>query len=165
MRLHHPDPMPAAELHQYFDAEKQAGLLAIGLGVASVCFASYLWFTRSPLRAAGWPLVIIGLLELGVGAGLVLRTDAQVDALDRGFGSVPAQTAAAESQRMAKVKGSFRVILAAEVVLLIGGAFLVFVFRRTHPIWAAIGAGLVLQAAVLLVFDLFAEHRAHRYVR
>lgn len=31
--------------------------------------------------------------------------------------------------------------------------------------WSAVGMGLLLQAAVMLVFDLFAEHRAHVYAR
>ena len=157
--------MSTADLHQYFDAERQAGVLAVALGVASLAFAGYLWFGRSPFKAAMWPLIIVGLIELGVGIALVVRTAPQVQALDEGMRVDPRSTAAAEIQRMTRVNRSFRMIIGAEIVLLLAGVTLAVWLRTSNVTWSAIGMGVFLQAAVLLVFDLFAEHRAHEYTR
>jgi hypothetical protein len=157
--------MATAELHQYFDAERQAGLLAAVLGLASLGLASYLWGVRSPFKAMAWPLVIVGLVELGIGIGLVMRTGPQVHKLEAGFRAAPQPSAATELQRMTRVNRSFRVIMAIELVLLVGGAFVAWFLRATKPTWSAVGMGLFLQASVMLVFDLFAEHRAQVYSR
>jgi hypothetical protein len=50
-----------------------------------------------------------------------------------------------------------------EVGLIVLALVLVLVFRR-RPAMQGIGMGLLLQASVMLVFDLFAEKRAHQYV-
>jgi len=156
--------MSTAELYQYFDAERQAGLLAAALGVVSIS-ASYLWFVRSPFKAMVWPLVIVGVLELGVGIGLVMRTSSQVQVLEAGFHTAPQSTAATELHRMARVNQSFRIIKGVEVFLLVTGLFLAFFLHTKSLTWPAVGMGLLLQAAVMLIFDIFAEHRAHVYAR
>jgi hypothetical protein len=153
------------ELHQYFSAERQAGLFALLLGVASIAAAIYLWSARSPFQAAAWPLVAFGLIEAGVGAALVMRTPSQVQALDAGFTTTAQATATAERQRMTRVNQTFRLIMAGEVALIMLGTGLAFFLRTRNTTWAAIGMALLLHAAVLLVFDIVAEHRAHAYSR
>jgi hypothetical protein len=153
------------ELHQYFDAERHAGLLAAALGLASMGLASYLWFGRSPFKAMAWPLVVIGMIELGVGVGLVIRTNPQVQTLEAGLRASPQATAASELARMIRVNRSFRLILGGEVVLIITSLSLALMLRTQSLTWSAVGMGLLLQAAITLVFDLFAEHRAHVYTR
>jgi hypothetical protein len=151
------------ELHQYFTAERQAGMLAVALGAASLTGALYLWSTRGPFRAAAWPLIVIGLIELGLGGALVVRTPSQVRRLDAAFASAPQAAAAGERQRMARVNRAFRFIMAGELALIVLGASAVFVLRSRSDTWTAIGMAVMLQAAVLMAFDLFAEHRAHVY--
>ena len=153
------------ELHQYFSAERQAGLLAVLLGVASLAGALYLWSARSPFKTAAWPLIVFGLIEVGLGGALVVRTPSQVQTLDAAFTSSPQETAAGERQRMTRVNQTFRIIIAGEIALIVLGASLAFFLRTRNEAWAAIGMALLIEAAVLLVFDVFAEHRAHAYSR
>lgn len=153
------------ELLSYFTAEKHGAALIAAIGAASVALAAYLWLGRGSFRAMAWPLVLIGAAEIALGAGLLLRTDPQVRRLEEGFGSTPQAAVESERRRMTKVNRSFKVIQAVEVALLVVGLGLAFGFRSRHPAWAAVGMGLVLQAAVTLVFDLFAEHRALVYTR
>ena len=157
--------MPATELQQYFDAERQAGLLAAGLGLASFTFAAYLWMTGSPFKAMVWPLIVFGTIELGVGVGLAVRTPPQLRALDVRFAAAPRDAAASELQRMTRVNRSFRIIKAGEVVLLAIGVALAMFLPASSLAWRAVGMGLLLQSAVLLVFDIVAEHRAHVYAQ
>ena len=151
------------ELHFYFGAERQAGLVAVLLGAVSLAAAVYLWSARTPFRAAAWPLIVFGLIEAGVGGALVVRTPAQVRRLDAAFASSPQAAADAERQRMARVNRAFRAIMAGELVLITVGACLAFFLRTGNDTWSGIGMGLLLQASALLVFDIVAERRAHAY--
>ena len=157
--------MSPAELHQYFDGERYGAMMALGLGIASICLASYVWFGRSPFRAMAWPLVIVAVVELGVGVGLLARTGPQVETLEAGLRTAPQPTAAVELQRMTRVNQSFRVIKTIEVVAIAAGVFLIMLLPAENVAWRAVGLGLLLQATALLVFDVFAEHRAHLYTR
>lgn len=155
--------MSSSDLLGYFTAEKQGAALIAALGVVAGILGTYLWVTRSPFRAMAWPLLVIGAGQLAIGVGLLLRTDPQVARLREGLRSSPQVTVESELSRMAKVNRSFKVVVALEVLFLIVGVFLALALRSRHPGWASVGMGLILQAAVLLVFDLFAEHRAHAY--
>ena len=69
----------------------------------------------------------------------------------------------AEVERMARVNGTFEAIKKVEVALIAIG--LVFALVRPAPeTLGAVGLGIVLQCAVLLVLDAFAHHRAVHYV-
>jgi hypothetical protein len=63
---------------------------------------------------------------------------------------------------MSGVNSSFRIIKAAEVTLIALGVLLVVLLPHSSA-WAAVGLGLLVQAAGLLVFDAFAQHRAANY--
>ena len=151
------------ELHAYFSGERQAGLVAVLLGVTSLAAAFYLWSARTPFKAAMWPLIVIGLIEAGLGGALIVRTPSQVRTLEAAFASEPQAAAAGERERMARVNLTFRVIMAGEVALIVLGAATVFFLRTSNNTWTAIALAVTLQAAVLLAFDVVAEHRAHLY--
>ena len=157
--------MPTSDLLVYFAAEKQGAVLLVGIGAASAVLAASLWFSGNPLRAMAWPLAVVGLAQIAFGVGLLLRTDPQVARLLEGLRSRPQATVALELARMQQVNRSFAVLEAVETVLLLAGLVLALALRTRHPTWSAVGMGLVLQAAVTLVFDLFADHRALVYTR
>lgn len=157
--------MSTSQLMLYFEAEKQAAVLIGSLGVIAGIFAAYLWVTASSFKAMAWPLILIGLAEIAIGVGLFIRTDPQVARLQEGFKVNPQATVQTEVARMTKVNRSFKVIEVIEVVVILVGIFLALFFRSRNLAFASVGMGLFLQAAVLLVFDLFAEHRALVYTR
>lgn len=149
----------------YFEAEKQAAVIIGSLGVIAGIFAAYLWLSANSFKAMGWPLIIIGLAQIAIGVGLFIRTDPQVAKLHEGLRVNPQATTESEVARMTKVNRSFKVIEAIEVVVILVGVLLALFFRSRNLALASVGMGLFLQAAVLLVFDLFAEHRALVYTR
>lgn len=157
--------MSTAELVAYFTAEKHGAIVIACIGIVSAIFGAYLWRTGSPFKAMMWPLLIIGLAQIALGVGLFLRTDPQVARIEDGLRTTPQITAAAELARMTKVNRSFKVIIAIEVVVILAGVILAVALRSRQIAWAAVGMGLVVQAAVTLVFDLFAEYRALAYTR
>src|SRR4029077_8944690 len=57
-------PMPTVQ--DYFNAERQGGLLFVAMAVAGVSFAAYLWSTRNAFLAMAWPLVLLGVLQVTI---------------------------------------------------------------------------------------------------
>jgi hypothetical protein len=157
--------MPTSELLAYFAAEKQGALLIAAIGVAAGALAAYLWFAGGPFRAMAVPLAVIGLGQLALGVGLFARTDPQIARLLGGLRARPQATVQAELARMERVNRSFKVIETVEAAAIVIGVALALGVRSRHPVWAAVGMGILVQAAVTLVFDLFAERRALAYTK
>lgn len=152
---------PFQPLQHYFDGEKQGALWCLGLGLVAMATTLWLWRSSGPFRAMAIPLALIGLVQLGIGVGLLARTDGQVATLRRQLAGSPGPARDQELGRMERVNRSFRVIELVEAVLIAGGVILALTLRGRTA--AAVGMGLLVQAAVMLVFDLFAEHRALVY--
>ena len=155
--------MPFPELTAYFMAEKQGGWLLVALAIASLALASYLFATKSLFSAMAWPVLVLGGLELVIGGTVAVRTPSQIAELEAGLQHARTQTITAEIERMARVNNTFVIITKVEIGLIV--AALLFVLVRPAPeTLGAIGLGLLLQSAVLLVFDTIAHHRAVHYV-
>jgi hypothetical protein len=156
--------VPSAELIDYFTAEKQGGFLLVALALAGLGFAAFLWATRSAFLAMAWPLIVLGLFQLVIGLAVALRTPGQVSSLEQGLQTSKAATVSAETQRMNTVNKNFRVVKVVEYVLIVLGLLLTVLLP--HPsTWASVGLGLLVEAAVLLVFDVFAHQRALVYIQ
>jgi hypothetical protein len=154
----------SAELAEYFIAERQGGFLLVALALAGVGLAAFLWVTRSAFLAMAWPLLVLGLLQVVVGLGVALRTPGQIAALEQGLRTSVAATVAVETQRMNTINRNFRIVKLVEVAFIVFGLSLAMLVA--HPsTWAAIGLGLLLEGAVLLVFDAFAHQRALIYTQ
>lgn len=156
--------MPLPELTAYFAAEKQGGVLLVALAAASLAFAAWLLATKNAFSAMAWPVLVLGALELVIGVTIAGRTASQVAEIETGLQRTRNVTVAAEVARMARVNGTFELVKKAEVALI--GLAIVFLLVRPAPATlGAVGLGILLQCAVLLVFDTFAHHRAERYVQ
>lgn len=150
-------------LTAYFHGEKQGAIALMILGGAALTAAIVLVATRSDYRAMAIPLGLIALLQIAIGIGLYARTDPQVASLvGQATADAPAMIAA-ELARMTKVMASFGVIKIIELVIFAIGVGLTYAFAH-RPAIHAIGIGLIIQAAVMLAFDLTAERRAAPYV-
>jgi hypothetical protein len=155
--------MPFSELTAYFAAEKQGGILLIVLAGASVALAIWLFVTKNVFSGMAWPLLVLGGLELVIGVSVAGRAAAQVAQLEDGLRTKREITITAEVARMGRVNGTFVLVKRVEVALI--ALSVVFLVVRPAPdTLGAVGLGILLQCAVLLVFDTFAHHRAIHYV-
>ena len=155
--------MPYPELTAYFAAERQGGLLLVALAAASLALAAWLLATKHAFSAMAWPVLVLGALELVIGVTIAGRTASQVAELEAGLQSRRAMTVTAEVARMARVNGTFDLVKKAEIALIAVG-ILFLIVRPAPETLGSVGLGILLQCAVLLVFDTFAHHRALRYV-
>jgi hypothetical protein len=153
------------QLDAYFGAEKSESLafLAVGL-IACAVAATVFWRVRDPLcRGLALPLLLVGLVQVGVGAAIHARTDAQLEALKAQHQAAPAEFKAQELARMKAVRSSFMAYKVLEVAFIFIGLGLAFT-RRLHRFWRGLGLGMLVQGALMLPADLLAEQRADTYL-
>jgi hypothetical protein len=156
--------MPFPELTAYFTAEKQGGLLLVALAAASLALAAWLFLTRSVFSAMAWPVLVLGGLELIIGVSVASRAATQVAELEAGLQAHRNVTVTGEVARIANVNATFEVLKKVEMSLI--ALAMVFLLVKPAPeTLGAVGLGILLQCAALLVFDTFAHHRAERYVQ
>ncbi len=144
----------------YFLAEKHESALFVIIGLAAAALSIWLW--RSPHRGMVYPLVAIALIQIAVGGSVYLRTDAQIASLSAQFKNEPEGFVAAETARMNVVVTNFKIYKSIEIALLVAGIVMSFVVGRREP-WLSLAAGLIIQSAIMLTLDLFAEQRAALY--
>jgi hypothetical protein len=152
------------QLLRYFTAEKSESVLFILAGVVALGASVWLWRTDSSYRGMMWPLGLVALIQLAVGGSIFLRTDGQVAALTAQLASAPAAFQAAEVARMEVVMRGFALYKLIELALFAVGVGLTYAFRNRDTLYA-VGVGLVLQASLMLVADLFAEKRGDEYLQ
>jgi hypothetical protein len=93
--------------------------------------AAYLFSTRSLFGAMAWPLLVLGGLELVIGATMATRTASQVVELESGLQAARAQTVTSEIERMACVNGTFVIVKKVEIALI--AASILFLIVRPAP--------------------------------
>lgn len=159
----------------YFNGEKAQGWVWFAVGVIALFGGWRLAQSRSTVRAMGYPLAIVGLLQAGVGAYLILWTDGRVhDLMAKMIYGTPLDD---ELARMTKVKRTFLIAEIAEGVVFVVGAALAIARRAAPPIvhgkakdaplerrWFAVGCGLMVQAAAMFGLDFVAARRADAYL-
>ena len=155
-----------SQLDAYFAAERVESLAFVSLALIAIAFAVFaLWRMRDPLwKGLAIPLLLVGLIQLGVGVTIFARTDAQVAALKAQYQAAPASLKAQELSRMRAVSSSFATYKAIEVAFIAIGLALAAT-RRASRFWRGIGLGMLVQGAWMLPADLLAEDRAADYIR
>ena len=151
------------EMSSYFAAERQESLLFIAVGLLAIGLGAWLWMNGHWLKSMVFPLVVIGLLQMVVGATVCLRTDAQLNALSAQLQTQPMVLKVEETERMQTVIKNFSIYKTVEMLLLVVGVG-VIAFLPRSDFAAGIGVGLVLQAAFTLSLDVFAEARGADYL-
>jgi hypothetical protein len=152
-------------LDTYFAAEQAESLLFLGFGLFAWLAAGLIvWRWRDPLLTGlALPLVFVGLIQIGVGASVYVRTAGQVAALKAQYQSAPATFKSEELARMQAVRSSFATYKVIEMAF-IGIGLALAVPRKMRRFWRGVGLGMMLQGALMLPADLAAEARADAYI-
>ena len=150
-------------MNSYFTAEKQESLIFMAIALVALGISVWLWMNGHRLKSMAYPLVVIALMQMVVGGTIHLRTDTQLSTLSAQLQAHPAALKTEEITRMQTVMKNFSIYKAVEMLLLIVGVGMI-AFLQRHDMAAGIGVGLVLQAAVTLTLDIFAEARGADYL-
>jgi hypothetical protein len=152
-----------AVLRHYFNEEVKGAWIYVAMGILALLAGVWLWRSQSAFRHACWPLAAVALLQLSVGAVIILRVPAQQAALEQALAQQPAAFKAQESQRMAQLLDAFRFYKLAEIALVLVALGLAL-FLPHNAFARGWGLGLLLQSALLLSAGLVAELRAETYL-
>ncbi|MEM6292820.1 MAG: hypothetical protein AAGA54_16215 [Myxococcota bacterium] len=153
-------------MHTYFRGERtEAWFYILPAGVVLLGLAVTAWVSYKDGFGYGLaiPLALFGLMGIGTGIGLGLRTPGQVQALERAYAEDPAAMVAEELPRMEKVNANFSVALGACAAFAVVGAVLRL---GVSADWAhGVGTALIVFAALGLLVDGFAERRSRPYTK
>lgn len=149
----------------YFAAERAESLLFIAVGAAALAAAAYVLITRRAAfyRGMAVPLVLVGLIQLVVGSTVFVRSPQDDARVHAALQADRAHIRTVELPRMKVVQRNFVVYRWVEIGLLLAGAAL-FAFAARGTAARGAGAGLALQAGLMLALDFFAERRADAYI-
>jgi hypothetical protein len=150
-------------LTMYFNGEKYAGLVLAGFAIFAIAVAVLLYRSGGDLRSFAMTLGIIALAEIALGVGLYARTGPQARGLEDQLRSDATVFYAEESTRMTRVQKNFVIIEYVELVVIIACA-LAAVALKAKPGPSGVALGLLINASVLLAFDVLAERRGADYV-
>lgn len=151
-------------IERYFQAEKTAGqtLLSIGILLAAIGGGLLLKAAAPFYTGLAIPFLGIGILQVMVGATLTRRSDFQARDMAQLHQESPDAFREQETTRMTHVMKNFTRIKWVEIgLLLIGGLAIWANAEANFP--KGLGAGLVLQSLIMLIFDFWAEKRAQAY--
>lgn len=152
-------------MHGYFRGERMQALLIVPAGVLFLGTAFAAWRTQhgGQAWATAVPAAIFGLILVGVGLGVALRTPAQVAGLEAHHARDVAAMLQDEVPRMQQVMVLFSRTIPTFGVLTLVGLGLRFGLRGNE--WAAaLGAVLVAGGGIGLMVDGFAARRAEVYL-
>jgi hypothetical protein len=148
----------------YFAAEKSESLLFIGLGIAAIAFSGYGWlkWNETFYKGLAIPLILIAVIQLVVGGTVYFRTDKQMADIQSLHQTNPTEFRSQEVPRMETVMKNFGVYKKIEISFVLMGVLLI-VLMKQRPFWLGIGVGMLMQGAVMLALDIFAEQRGEKY--
>jgi hypothetical protein len=159
-------PMEARSImRDYLDGEKVGGYVLVGMGVAGITTGTLFRTAHCPVRRGmSYPLITAGALHVIAGVYIGMASDKRID----DFGTEIARDGQAwtlrERERMDGVTSQLTVLKLVEVGLIAGGAGLAYwAYKKGRPKLEGVGAGIAIEAAATLVFDLWASHRANDY--
>ena len=151
-------------IERYFQAEKLAGQTALSIGIILAAIGGGMLLKAAAPFYTGLalPFLGIGMLQIMVGAALTRRSDLQALDLTQLQAESPELFRQQELSRMDKVMRNFTRIKWAEISVVIIGALAIGI-NQTANFPKGLGAGLLLQGVIMLIFDFFAEKRGKAY--
>lgn len=157
------------DIEKYFIAEKQESLLFIIIGCIAilVALAGLLYWKTQFWKGASIPLIIIAVIQILVGYVVYARSDKQRTDIVYAYDMDPSKIKQQEMPRMETVNKNFVIYRWIEVILLIAGLAMIFLYKNNvaKQFFLGLAITLTIQAAIMLAADFVAEKRAINYVK
>lgn len=151
-------------LREFFDGERDIGLLVVGTGATTAVLGAALLGQSDRLaQGAAYAVFAVSIVELAGGAMLTASQGRQRK-LEAARARDPIAFRASERVRMRRIDFQYRLMQAFEGVVIASGVALGIAGGVTHDRrLGGAGLGLALQGGFMLAIDLTAHHRAKKY--
>ncbi|MEO5941883.1 MAG: hypothetical protein ABIP30_02895 [Ferruginibacter sp.] len=155
------------DIERYFIAEKSGSLLFIILGITAICLAIVFFFfiKANWYKGAAIPFLIFGIIQLAAGYTVYKSSDKNRLQNVYSYDMNPSAIKTKELPRMEKVNSTFKVLLYAEVFLIIAGLAIFFYFKNdpSKTFWVGFCLALAIEALICFGADAVAHSRARQY--
>lgn len=153
------------QISKYFNAERGESLLFVVVGLTAIIFASYFLIKlKQPFyNGMAIPLILIAFIQLTVGASVFFRSPKDILKVENMLSNDKEKIKTEEIPRMETVMKNFLIYRYVELVLMIAGLILMFIFKENEFV-RGVGIALFIQAALMLALDFFAEKRGLEYL-
>ena len=151
-------------IQSYFQAEKRGGFIAMAIGITACAVGGCILLSAGAPFYTGLsiPLVVIGFVQIMVGATVARRSDFQADDLEKLWAESSAEFRRLESSRMEVVLRNFVRIKWVEIVFIVLGLTMILL-NPAFNFTKGLGVGLLGQGGFMLLFDFLAEKRGRAY--
>ena len=152
----------------YFTEEKIESLFFIIIGIISISLAFIFWFIikYSFFKGLAFPLFLIGLNQLVVGATVYISSPKDIITIEQIIKEQPQKILSEELPRMETVMKRFTVYKVIEIALILTGIVLFILFYNSPQLfWKGLGLGLMIQSGLMLILDFIAEKRLENYIK
>lgn len=152
-------------IKDYFTAEKNESLIFMFFGLLTISFSVYALVKWGEAFYKGFaiPVILIGLIQIVVGSTVYFRTDKQMTELETLYLTDKSTFAKKEIPRMEVVMKNFSLFKKIEIAFVLTGLALILL-APSRQFWLGIGVGMLLQGALMLTADIFAERRGKTYL-
>ncbi|MFN7258657.1 MAG: hypothetical protein ACK5TU_02050 [Cyclobacteriaceae bacterium] len=152
-------------VEKYFGAEKAESFLFVLVGLVAITLAVYFFAKlKQPFyNGIAYPLIAIALIQITVGGSVYLRSSKDIARVNQMIQIDKTRIQTEEIPRMKIVMNNFVFYRWIEIVLVLIGLALLFSFKSA-TMWKGVGLGLVIQSALMLLLDFFAESRGREYL-
>lgn len=155
-------PSLPLSLSKYFKQEATGSFVLAGIGLFMSSLGAYLYFDHGVMQDMGYPLSIIGIVQLILGINAGRNALKYPQKLSVQMENNYAIALKAELIRLKKIWQIFTLLKYLEIIAAAMGVYFM-VFETENDQLYSIGLGLGIQASVMLVHDLFAEGRMKIY--
>ncbi len=163
-RMPERDADPA--MRTYFAGERNGGFVLGGMGVAGLVAGGVLYADGGDYaRGMSYSLLGVGVAHVAAGAFVNLSSAKRVRVFGTSIQREPEAWVVRERKRMRGVSLQFLTLKIVETALIAGGTAVAVAYKDDRPTLAGVGAGIAIEMAATLVFDIVAARRAHRYRR
>lgn len=153
-------------IKNYFAAEKSESLIFMVIGLLTIGFLVYalLKWGDSFYKGFAIPAILIGFIQLVVGATVYFRTDRQITEMEQLYSKSKPAFIKTEMVRMEIIMKNFKRYKKIEVAFVLVGLLLILILPQKQ-FWTGLGVGMLLQGALMLTADIFAERRGTIYLQ
>ncbi|TND01807.1 MAG: hypothetical protein FD123_4183 [Bacteroidetes bacterium] len=150
-------------IEKYFAGEKLQCTIGIILSFISIALSVYFLALHKPLlRGISFVFIPLSVLLLIICIGVVTRTPKDIERITGFYKTEPQKIQTDELPRMEKVMKNFTLIKRIELCFFTAGLLLTIFFGKNDLI-KGIAIGLMIQGAILYLFDYSAEVRGKVY--
>ena len=152
-------------IQTYFQAEKLGGQLAMAIGILACSVGGGILLSAGSPFYTGLaiPLIVIGMIQIMVGATVARRSDFQAEDMEKLKDESPADFRKQETLRMEPVLRNLVRMNWIEVAFIVLGLAAILL-NQTLNFPKGLGAGLFAQGILMLTFDYFAAKRGKAYL-